>query len=108
MIHSYIERKKMKTEKEEQKTINSPGWEGLDATPNPHQRIEPTELDKLYQRVFSSQDGKKLLIHLKATYLDIPTWTPGYEHSYGYFRDGQNTIIREILSKIRRANYDRE
>ena len=35
----------MKTEKEEQKTINSPGWEGLDATPNPHQRIEPTELD---------------------------------------------------------------
>ena len=46
---------------------------------------------------------KKLLLHLKKTYLDAPTWTPGYENSFGYFRDGQNTIIREILLKLRRA-----
>jgi len=98
----------MKVTNEQQKNINSPGWEGLDATPNPNQRIEPTELDKLYQRVFSSQDGKKLLIHLKTTYLDTPTWSPGYEASYGWFRDGQNTIIRDILTRMRRANYDRE
>ena len=88
--------------------INSPGWEGLDATPNPNQTIEPTELDKLYQRVFSSNDGKKLLIHLKKTYLDTPTWTPGYDSSFGYFRDGQNTIIREILIKMKRATYERK
>ena len=36
----------------ETKNINSPGWDGLDATPNPNALIEPTELDKLYQRVF--------------------------------------------------------
>ena len=87
----------MKATNQETQNINSPGWEGLDATPNPNQTIEPTELDKLYQRVFSSNDGKKLLIHLKKTYLDAPTWTPGYDSSFGYFRDGQNTIIREIL-----------
>ena len=65
-------------------------------------------LDKLYQRVFSSNDGKKLLIHLKKTYLDTPTWTPGYDSSFGYFRDGQNTIIREILIKMKRATYERK
>lgn len=108
MIHDYGGQKKMKVTNEQQKNINSPGWEGLDATPNPHQKIEPTDLDKLYQRVFSSQDGKKLLIHLKNTYLDTPTWTPGYDNSFGYYRDGQNTIIREIITRIRRANYDRK
>ena len=98
----------MKTNEKETKNINSPGWDGLDATPNPNALIEPTELDKLYQRVFSTEDGKKLLVHLKKTYLDIPTWTPGYEHSYGYFREGQCNLVREILIRMRRANYERE
>lgn len=98
----------MKPSNKEQKTINSPGWEGLDAKPNPNALIEPTELDKLYKRTFSTQDGEKLLTYLKKTYLDIPTWTPGYENSFGYYREGQNHIIREILTRIRRANYDRE
>jgi len=93
----------MKPNNKQQQTINSPGWEGLDATPNPTAHLEPTDLDKLYHKVFSTEDGKKLLLHLKKTYLDAPTWTPGYENSFGYFRDGQNTIIREILLKLRRA-----
>ena len=46
----------MKTNQKETKNINSPGWDGLDATPNPNALIEPTELDKLYQRVFSTED----------------------------------------------------
>ena len=42
----------MKVTEKETKNINSPGWDGLDATPNPNALIEPTELDKLYQEFF--------------------------------------------------------
>tara|TARA_E500000075_G_C6980969_1_gene316651 strand:- start:1589 stop:1885 length:297 start_codon:yes stop_codon:yes gene_type:complete len=98
----------MKTKESEIKNINSPGWEGLDATPNPDIMMQPTELDKLYLQVFSSIEGKKLLAHLKKTYLDIPTWTPGYESSFGYFREGQCHIVRECLTRIRRAKNGRE
>ena len=63
----------MKPNSKQQQTINSPGWEGLDAMPNPNARIEPTELDKLYQQVFSTEQGQKLLDHLQKTYLDVPT-----------------------------------
>ena len=89
---------------------NTPGQRGLVLVNKSDlfKKIEPTELDKLYQRVFSSNDGKKLLIHLKKTYLDTPTWTPGYDSSFGYFRDGQNTIIREIIIKMKRATYERK
>ena len=93
----------MKPNSKQQHTINSPGWEGLDAMPDPNARIEPTELDKLYQQVFSTELRQKLLVHLKKPYLDVPAWTPGYDHSFGYFRDGQNSIIREIILKLRRA-----
>ena len=93
----------MKPNSKQQQTINSPGWEGLDTMPDPNARIEPTELDKLYQQVFSTEQGQKLLVHLRKTYLDVPSWTPGYDHSFGYFRDGQNSIIREIILKLRRA-----
>ena len=61
----------MKPNNKRQQTINSPGWEGLDAMPNPNARIEPTELDKLYQQVFSTEQGQKLLDHLQKTYLDV-------------------------------------
>ena len=93
----------MKSSNQNVQNINSPGWEGLDAMPNPNARIEPTELEKLYQQVFSTDQGQKLLTHLKKTYLDVPTWTPGYDNSFGYFRDGQNSIVREIILKLRRA-----
>ena len=93
----------MKPNNKQQQTINSPGWEGLDAMPDPNARIEPTELEKLYQQVFSTEQGQKLLVHLKKTYLDVPAWTPGYDHSFGYFRVGQNSIIRDISLKLWRA-----
>ena len=34
--------KNMKATNQETQNINSPGWDGLDATPNPNQTIEPT------------------------------------------------------------------
>ena len=40
---------------------------------------------------------------LRESYLNTPTWAPGYATDYGFFREGQNTLIREFESRIERA-----
>ena len=85
------------------RSINSnSGWESIDGPPTPFPP-EPSEIDKIYTRVFSSEDGQKVLDHLKAITIDQPAWTPGAEPSYGYAREGQNTIVREIVQRIKRC-----
>jgi|TARA_R100000278_G_scaffold1258_4_gene2591 hypothetical protein len=87
--------------------INSVGWDGLDA--NVHQlRIndinEQQKLDIAYSKCFQTNEGKAVLEHLIQITLDQPCWVPGADSSYGYAREGQNSIIREIQQRIRRAN----
>tara|TARA_Y100001937_G_scaffold62770_1_gene86156 strand:+ start:3880 stop:4173 length:294 start_codon:yes stop_codon:yes gene_type:complete len=85
------------------RAINSnSGWESIDGPPNPFPP-EPSEIDKIYTRVFSSEDGQKVLDHLKAITIDQPAWTPGAEPSFGYAREGQNSIVREIVQRIKRC-----
>lgn len=92
----------METQAQQIRSINTPGWDGLDATP---QQIvaEPSQLDKSYQRCFATEDGQKVLDHLIGITIDQPAWMPGNDHSVGYSREGQNSIIREIRGRIRRA-----
>ena len=87
--------------------INSPGWDGLDS--NVAQcRISDDDiqrrLDIVYRKCFQTQEGKEVLEHLKQITLDQPCWVPGADSSYGYAREGQNSIVREIQQRIRRAN----
>ena len=35
--------------------------------------------------------------------LDQPTWVPGGDHTSGYAREGQNSVVREIIMRIERA-----
>jgi hypothetical protein len=86
--------------------INTPGWEGLEAQaaePLPHLATDQAEEDKTVARAFATDEGRALMEWLEATYLAQPSWAPGYDHSYGYFREGQNTLVREIKSRIERA-----
>lgn len=85
-----------------QPSINDPGWEGLDAKPSDAPPV-PDEIDLLFQRVFSSEDGRKLLNVLDNATIGQPSWTPGADASHGYMREGQNSIVREIHHRIRRA-----
>ena len=65
-------------------SINDPGWEGLDAV----------------------ADNSKLGMEqreLNVAFIDQPAWNPGSDHSVGYSREGQNSIIREIMYRIERA-----
>ena len=88
-------------------SINEPGWDGLDANVQKF-RVrnldEQKKIDILFHRVFTSKDGKKILEHLTTRYLDQPAWVPNADPSYGYAREGQNSIVREIITRIRRAN----
>ena len=79
------------------------GWDGID-DPEMVFHNEPSEIDKVYMRVFSSEEGQKVLNHLRSITIDQPAWTPGSDASFGYSREGQNSIVREIIQRMRRGN----
>lgn len=83
------------------------GWEGLRQV-EPELRsksiTELDDIDRLYLRVFGSDDGQEVLSHLRSLTIEQPTWYPGEEPSHGYAREGQNSLVREIERRIRRAS----
>ena len=82
------------------------GWDGL-RTIEPEIRQTNEEqrddVDRLYLRVFGSDDGQKLLGHLRSLTIEQPTWYPGEDASHGYAREGQNSLVREIERRMMRA-----
>jgi len=60
------------------------------------------DLDILIARTFSTENGQKVLAWLRETYLENPSWQPGAESSYGYYREGQNAVVRDIEKRIKR------
>jgi hypothetical protein len=54
-------------------------------------------------RVFSSDDGRKLLAWLHQMYVNVPVAVPGTDPSHAYFAEGQRTVVREIEARIRQA-----
>jgi len=82
------------------------GWDGL-RTIEPEIRQTNEEqrddIDRLYLRVFGSDDGQKLLEHLRSLTIEQPTWYPGEDASHGYAREGQNSLVREIERRMMRA-----
>jgi hypothetical protein len=65
--------------------------------------INVTELNRLYARVFNTEEGQKVLKHLRAITIEQPVFIPGEEASYGFCREGQNSLVREIEKRIARA-----
>ncbi len=53
--------------------------------------------------MFSSPEGQIVLQDLKSRTVEAASWFPGADQHYGYVREGQNSIVREILSRIERA-----
>ena len=81
-------------------------WDSLLIAPEPSTEII-SDLDKLFLRVFSTRDGKKLLTHLRQTTIEQPTWFPGEDPSHGYAREGQNSLVRDIERRIHRARSEK-
>lgn len=79
------------------------GWEGLRPAEIKQKGPGDNEIDLLVTRVFSTDDGVKLLEWLRATTIDQPTWYPGEDPSHGFAREGQNSLVRELERRIKRA-----
>jgi len=82
------------------------GWDGLrsvEPETRKTQQDNQDDIDRLYLRVFGSEDGQKLHEHLRSLTIEQPTWYPGEDASHGYAREGQNSLVREIERRIQRA-----
>jgi hypothetical protein len=79
------------------------GWEGLREAEPKKQASEENEIDLLITRVFSTEDGVKLLEWLRSITIEQPTWYPGEDPSHGFAREGQNSLVRELERRIKRA-----
>ena len=89
------------------RSINDPGWDCVNANVQ-SLRVNnfdaQKEIDILYHRCFNTKEGKKVLEQLRGMTIEQPAWMPGADASFGYSREGQNSLIREIEMRVRRAN----
>jgi hypothetical protein len=81
------------------------GWAGLQEQMTDVRSAEQAveDLNKLCLRVLASEDGEKLMKWLRATLLEQPVAVPGSDPSYAYYREGQNSVIRDLESRILKA-----
>ena len=61
------------------------------------------DLARLTLRVFSSEDGQKLLQWLRDMYVNVPIAVPGTDPSHAFFAEGQRTVVRDIEVRIQQA-----
>jgi len=61
------------------------------------------ELDRLCLRVLGGEDGEKLIKWLREAVVEQPVALPGSDPSYAYYREGQNSIVRDLEARLIRA-----
>jgi hypothetical protein len=61
------------------------------------------DLARLVLKVFSTEDGNKLLTWLKDVYVNVPIAVPGTDSSHAYFAEGQRNVVRDIEARIKQA-----
>ena len=61
------------------------------------------ELDRLCLRVLGSEDGEKLMKWLRDAVVEQPVALPGSDPSYAFYREGQNSIIKDLEARVIRA-----
>lgn len=78
------------------------GWDGLEDRPEvEHDHSE--DLNLLVAKTFGTDAGQKVLEWMRDFYLERPIWEPGAESSLGYWKSGQQSVIRDIETRIRKA-----
>ncbi len=91
--------------------LNQLDWDNVGDTPDVAQvelaRQKEYETDVLFLTAFSTPSGKKVLEWLISHTLDTPTWWPDADinkaTANGFFREGQNSLMRQVKAKIQRA-----
>lgn len=82
------------------------GWDDLDepVTPDIRESMQSRDdLARLCLRVFSSEDGQKLLQWMRDMYVNVPIASPGTDPSFAYFAEGQRNVVRDIMARMQHA-----
>lgn len=82
------------------------GWDSMRPADNSglaKSKLAQDELDIVFVRCFSTEAGAEVLAYLQSMTLDQPSWYPGEDPSHGYAREGQNSIVREIMRRLERG-----
>lgn len=79
------------------------GWEFFDTEEVSREPEKKQDIDVLMARVFGSSEGQKVLAWLRQATIETPAWVPGQDASFGFAREGQNSLVREIERRIERA-----
>jgi len=82
------------------------GWDDLEQslpldTRDVNQQRDDT--DRLVLRVMGQENGAKLMQWLRDTVLEQPVALPGSDPSYAYYREGQNSIVKDLEARLIRA-----
>ena len=59
--------------------------------------------DRLVLRVLGDEDGQKLMDWLRQSIYEQPVALPGSDPSYAYYREGQNSVIKDLEARLIRA-----
>ena len=81
-------------------------WDELDAIGQSDVREvaqQRDDLARLTLKVFSTEDGHKLLTWLRDMYVNVPIAVPGTDSSHAYFAEGQRNVVRDIEARIKQA-----
>jgi hypothetical protein len=79
------------------------GWDFFEPQSGEDGPPAKQDIDILISKTFSSDEGRKVLAWLRDMTIEAPAWVPGQDSSYGYVREGQNSLVREIERRIVRA-----
>lgn len=82
------------------------GWDDLETPQSPDIRDvtqQREDMARLCLRVFSTEDGQKLLGWMRDMYVNVPIAVPGTDPSHAYFAEGQRNVVRDIMARIQQA-----
>jgi hypothetical protein len=84
--------------------MSAEGWDFFEPQKQAAPEEQPkAEIDILIARTFGTPEGKQVLTWLRQATIETPAWVPGHDASYGFAREGQNSLVREIERRIGRA-----
>lgn len=82
-------------------------WDELEAIGQADDIREATQKrednDRLVMRVMGTEDGQALMRWLRDTILEQPVAVPGASSDYAFYREGQNSVVRDLEARIKRA-----
>ena len=61
------------------------------------------EIDDLIAQAFLSEAGRACLEHLKKRIVDPPSWRLGDALEHAHFREGQKSVVLQIVQSVNRA-----